>query len=117
MLIGDPIYWISYQNTVYRLTYNHKELDLFPNICKEPELVVGLDHTSLTNVVKKYHKSLRYFDLNFRMFEHPTGVKTILLDEYFQKGFFFKGRPLLSRQRFISLALPGLNLTHYNIGY
>jgi hypothetical protein len=64
---------------------------LYPNVCNKPELVIGLDQTSLDTVVKKYHKYLRTFDPNFKSLEHETGFQTIELDQYFQKGFFYKG--------------------------
>ena len=91
VLIGDPIYWISLDKNVYRVTYHHKSLDILPNVCKEQELVTGLAPVLLDTVVKKHHKALRYYDPNFVMFEHPLGFKYIKLDQYFPKGFFYKG--------------------------
>jgi hypothetical protein len=91
ILIGGPIYWISVDNSVYRMIYLHKKLRLYPNVCNEPEPVAGLDPQSLDNVVKKHHKKLRYFDPNFKMLEHTSGYKTIELDDCFKKGFFYKG--------------------------
>jgi hypothetical protein len=95
VLTGGPIFWVSIENTVYRIIYLHKELRLYPNICTEPELVTGLNPIALDNVVKKYHKCLRVFDPSFKMLEHETGFKTIELDQYFQKGFFIKGQNII----------------------
>jgi hypothetical protein len=89
VLIGGPIFWVSIENTVYRIIYFHKTLRFYSNICNGPEL--GLDQVALDKAVKKYHKCLRRFDPNFRIIEHETGYKTIELDQYFQKGFFYKG--------------------------
>jgi hypothetical protein len=91
VLIGGPVFWVSIGNTVYRIIYLHKTLRFYQNICSGPELVAGLDQTSCDNVIKKYHKCLRRFDPNFRIIEHETEYKTIALDQYFQKGFFYKG--------------------------
>jgi hypothetical protein len=91
VLIGGPVFWVSIGNTVYRIIYHHKNLRLYPNICNEPELITGLDQISLDGVIKKYHKSLRVFDINFKIVEHETGYRTIDLDKYFQNGFLYKG--------------------------
>ena len=91
VLTSEPVFWVSVDNTVYRLTYSHKRLLLYPNICSELELVTGFDQVCLDKVVKKYYKLLRVFDPNFIMLEHETGYKTIVLDTYFPKGFFYKG--------------------------
>jgi hypothetical protein len=91
ILIGRPLFWVSVENTVYRIIYFHKTLRLYPNVCYEPELIAGLGKKSLDNAVKKYHKNLRFFDTKFKILEHETGYKTIDLDQYFQKGFFYKG--------------------------
>lgn len=90
-LIGGPIFWVSTENTIYRIIYLHKELRLYPNICINPELVTNLNPILLDNVIKKYHKHLRYFDPKFILLEHENGYKTIDLDQYFSKGFFYKG--------------------------
>jgi hypothetical protein len=90
-LTGGPIFWLSTGNVIYRTLYFHKTLRLYPNICNEKDFVTDLDETSLDNVVKKYHKSLRCFDPNFKILEHEIGYETIELDKYFEKGFFYKG--------------------------
>ena len=82
---------MSAGNVVCRITYFHKELRIYPNICDEHELVANLDPISLDNVAKKYYKRLRYFDPQFLMLEHEAGNETIYLDEHFKKGFFYKG--------------------------
>ena len=91
VLTGGPVFWVSVDKRVFRLTYTHKRLMIYPNICSEPELIAGLDQTSLDNVIKKYHKLLRVFDPNFIMLEHETGYKGINLERHFPKGFFYKG--------------------------
>ena len=91
ILSGRPVYWVSVDNTVCRITYNHKTLTLYPNICSEPELIAGLDQVNMDNVVKKYHKQLRIYDPKFIIMEHETGYKQINLDNHFPKGFFYKG--------------------------
>jgi hypothetical protein len=91
VLVGGPIFWLSTGNVIYKVIYYHKELRLYPNICTMTNYVAGLDETSLDNVVKKYYKSLRYFDPKFKILAHASGYKTIELDKYFRKGFFYKG--------------------------
>ena len=91
VLIGGPIFWVSIGNKAYRIIYEHKILKLYQNICDDAEPVTDLNPQSLDSVVKKYYKRLRGFDPNFKMLEHDTGYITIDLDQYFQKGFFYKG--------------------------
>jgi len=91
ILTGGPVFWVSVKNTICRITYNHKTLTLYPNICSEPELLVGLDQVNMDNVVKKYYKHLRIYDPKFIVLEYETGHKQINLDNHFPKGFFYKG--------------------------
>ena len=91
VLTGKPVFWVSVDNTVCRITYTHKILTLYPNICNELELLDCLNQVNMDNVVKKYYKQLRIYDPKLILLEHETGHKQINLDKYFHKGFFYKG--------------------------
>jgi hypothetical protein len=94
-LTGGSIFWLSTGNVIYRTLYFHKPLRLYPNICNEKDFVTDLGEISLDNVVKKYHKSLRCFDPNFKILEHEIGYETIDLDKYFEKGFFIRDQNII----------------------
>ena len=79
-----PLFWVSDKKTVYRINYRHKQLYLYPGACDESESVRGLDTILLDNIVIKYWEK-------FSNSLYTNIAQVIELDQYFYKGFFYKG--------------------------
>jgi hypothetical protein len=89
-LIDQPLFWVSVEKTVYRITYCHKLLWLYPSACSELESVTGLEPKILDSIVQKYERQLRGAR------GYPANIEKIIeLDQCFKKGFFTRDQNMI----------------------
>jgi len=93
----DGQFFISVGEKIYEIQYKHKELILFPNICNEDIYFSEENSKKNDNIIKKYYKNMgtiRFSSLKEArdIFQKEKIKVSISLDEYFDKGFFYKGQ-------------------------
>jgi hypothetical protein len=88
-------YFISAGKKIYRFTYGHKQITLYPNVCLKDEYFSEEDMEINDKLI------VNGKTIETSKFGTPENAKTILheekigvnfsINEYFEKGFFYKG--------------------------
>lgn len=92
----NDCYFISYEKNIYSFKYEHKNIELFPNISSDDEYLSEDDMDINDKLIVKYRKNMgciRYGDFEnaktiFK--EERIGV-SISIEKKFEKYFFYKG--------------------------
>jgi hypothetical protein len=92
----DKQYFISCDEKIYELAYEHKDIVLFPNISSENEYFDEEDNENNDGLIRKYRKNIGRYQFTEienvkNIFEEKKIGVYISLDEHFEKGFFYKG--------------------------
>jgi hypothetical protein len=93
---NEKQYFISVGDKIYEIEYEHKQIKLFPNISCEDEYFYEGNNKKNDCLVKKYKENMgtyRYgtIDNVKEIFKKEKIGVSISVDEYFKKGFFYKG--------------------------
>lgn len=93
---NDRQYFISVGEEIYELQYNHKELILFPNVCSDNNYFDEESSDRNDIFIRRYFHNMgttRFESINNAkdIFYNEKIKVSISLDEYFEKGFFYKG--------------------------
>jgi len=93
---SQDYYFISADKNIYGFKYEHKRIVLFPNISAEDEYFSDDNMDINDQLIRKYRKNA--YTLQFVSLDRARTVFTerkiganISIDEYFEKGFFYKG--------------------------
>ena len=96
MGIDDDYFFISADKNIYGFKYTHKYIDLFPNISSADEYFSKEDMALNDQLILKYSENMgkhqfgSFDDAKNILQKEKIGI-TISIDEYFEKGFFYKG--------------------------
>ena len=93
---NDECYFISIGENIYCLGYWHQHITLFPNISSADEYFSEEDKASNDQLIIKYRnnmgcKGIRSLDNAKYIFQEEKKGIMVSLDDYFEKGFFYKG--------------------------
>jgi hypothetical protein len=89
-------YFISVGEKIYGIEYEHKQIKLFPNISCDDEYFNKGNNDRNDYLIKKYRRNMgtyRYGTMDDAkdIFNKEKTGASISIDEYFEKGFFYKG--------------------------
>jgi hypothetical protein len=93
---NQDYYFISAGNNIYGFEYEHKSIVLFPNISAEDEYFSDKNMDINDQLIRKYRKNaytLQFVSLDRAktVFNEQKIGANISIDEYFEKGVFYKG--------------------------
>jgi len=90
-------YFISVGKNIYSFSYEHKDISMFPNISDKDEYFSDEAMELNDGLIIKYRENLgtlrfsgSFDDVKAIFSEERIGAR-ISIDEYFEKGFFYKG--------------------------
>ena len=94
--ISDNSYFLLVDKNIYNFRYEHTEINLFPNIASDDEYFWKDNNILNDDLIRKYKKNVgvqrfcSLADANSTFKKEKIGV-SISVNEYFEKGFFYKG--------------------------
>jgi hypothetical protein len=89
-------YFISSGNKIYGFKYEHKYIDLYPNILSSNDYFNEENNEINDALINQYRKNIGWYrfgtiDDAKNIFEKEKIGASISIDEHFEKGFFYKG--------------------------
>jgi hypothetical protein len=93
---SDKQYFISCGKKIYKLSYEHKHIILFPNISAEDEYFDEDNNANNDGLIRKYRKNIGCYRFTGigdakNIFQEEKIGAYISLVEHFEKGFFYRG--------------------------
>ena len=94
--VEENTYFISVDRIIYSFKYEHKHFYFYPSITSNDEYFIDDNDVHNDNIINKYHKNSGIYRSStfcevVTIFKNEKIGLIILIDEYFKKGFFYKG--------------------------